>query len=57
MSAFPLSSWSTTLSSQSNRPDLTPDFAYSFCADLYGKQFDQSKGVCVLDLEGKARLV
>ena len=57
MSAFPLSSWSATLSSQSNRPDLTPDFAYSFCADLYGKQFDQSKGVCVLDLEGKARLV
>ena len=57
MTAFPISEWTNELAAQSNEPSTTPDYANSLCADLYGKAFDQSKGVVTLDLEAEARTV
>ena len=37
MTAFPISSWTNDMAAQSNRPTLTPDYAYSFCSDVLGE--------------------
>ena len=57
MTAFPITKWTNDLAAQSTRPQLTPDFANSFCADVLGQGYDASSGTFTLDVNGKARTV
>ncbi len=57
MTAFPLSSYTEGLAANSNRPALTPAYAYDFCSYVLGDGFDSTTGIYTLDLDGEARLV
>lgn len=57
MTAFPITKWTNDLAAQSTRPQLTPDYANSFCANVLGQGYDTSSGTYTLDVNGKARTV
>ncbi len=57
MTAFPITKWTNDLAAQGTRPQLTPDFANSFCADVLGQGYDAASGTFTLDVNGKARTV
>ncbi|MDO4537360.1 MAG: CapA family protein [Coriobacteriales bacterium] len=57
MTAWPLSEYTDALAASSNRPNLTPAYAYDFCENVLGSGFNSSTGIYTVDLDAEPRLV